>query len=347
MPAESGLLANDRDANGDPLTASLVDGPQQGTLALQPDGSFAYTPNPGFHGVDTFTYKANDGQVDSNLATVTIAVGPVNSSPAAADDAFGVDEDQVLSVAGPGVLANDTDANGDALGAVLVAGPRNGTLVLGADGSFDYTPKAGFNGTDSFTYKANDGQADSLPANVAITVNPVNHAPTAADDVYATDQGQALTVPTNGVLGNDTDVDGDALTAVLVDGPTNGTLALNADGSFQYAPNDGFNGADSFTYKANDGQADSLPANVTITVNPVNHAPTAADDGYATDAGAGADGACQRRARQRHGRRRRRADGGPGQWSDQRHAGAQCRRLVPVHAQRRLQRHGQLHLQGQ
>ncbi len=285
VPAESGLLANDRDANGDPLTASLVDGPQNGTLTLQEDGSFTYAPNPGFHGADTFTYKANDGQVDSNLAIATIAVGPVNSSPVAVDDAFQVDEDQVLSVSGPGVLANDTDANSDALDAILITGPHNGTLVLGADGSFDYTPKAGFHGADSFTYKANDGQADSLPATVAVTINPVNHLPTADDDSYATDQEQTLNVPTNGVLGNDVDGDGDSLTAALVNGPTNGTLTLNADGSFQYTPNAGFNGTDSFTYTANDGQADSLPATVAITINPVNHAPTAADDSYATDQG--------------------------------------------------------------
>jgi hypothetical protein len=99
----------------------------------------------------------------------------------------------------------------------------------------------------------------------------VNHSPTAADDVYVTDTGQALTVPANGVLANDADPDGDALTAILVDGPTNGTLALNADGSFQYTPNDGFVGADSFTYKANDSQADSPAANVTITVNPTGN----------------------------------------------------------------------------
>ncbi len=123
QPAESGLLANDHDANGDVLTVSLVDGPQHGELLLQPDGSFTYTPNPGFHGADTFTYKANDGQVDSNLATVTIGVGPVNTAPAAANDAFAVDEDQALSVSGPGILANDVDVNGDALARVLVDGP--------------------------------------------------------------------------------------------------------------------------------------------------------------------------------------------------------------------------------
>jgi hypothetical protein len=157
------------------------------------------------------------------------------------------------------------------LDALLATAPRNGTLALGANGSFQYTPNTGFSGTDSFSYKANDGQADSLLANVTITVNPVNQAPTAADDTYVTDQGLALTVPAVGVLGNDADADGDSLTAVLVEGPANGTLQLGADGSFQYTPNDGFNGTDSFSYKANDGQADSLLANVTITVNPVEN----------------------------------------------------------------------------
>ncbi len=265
------VLANDADAEGDALSVALVSGPSHGTLALGTDGPFTYTPDRGFDGLDTFAYQLSDGQADSNAATVSISVtptaGPVNDPPAAAADAFSVDEDQVLAVPGPGVLANDTDGNGDSLSAILVTGPRSGTLVLGADGSFDYTPKADFHGTDAFTYRANDGQADSDPATVSIAVNAVNTAPTAADDGYATPQDQPLAVPAGGVLANDQDAEGDPLTASLVQAPASGTLTLAADGSFEYTPNAGFSGSDSFTYAANDGQADSSPATVSIAVD--------------------------------------------------------------------------------
>lgn len=94
----------------------------------------------------------------------------------------------------------------------------------------------------------------------------LNLAPVAADDTYSTAPDTALTVPAPGVLGNDTDGDNDGLTAVLVNNPGNGTLNLNADGSFTYTPNAGFTGSDSFTYQANDGKEDSNVATVTMTV---------------------------------------------------------------------------------
>src|SRR5439155_998046 len=139
---------------------------------------------------------------------------------------------------------------------------------LDANGSFTYTPAANFRWSDSFTYRANDGQADSNVATVALTINPVNDAPVAANDGFATDEDTALTVTAPGVLGNDTDVDSPVLTAVVVTGPSHGTLTLDADGGFTYTPAGNFNGSDSFTYKANDGQADSNVATVALTINP-------------------------------------------------------------------------------
>ncbi|MBW3541493.1 MAG: tandem-95 repeat protein, partial [Planctomycetes bacterium] len=281
--AAAGVLTNDSDPDGDPLTAVLENGPANGNLALNADGSFSYTPDADFTGVDSFTYKANDGTADSNVATVTITVNAVQDAPTAVDDAYAVDEDATLNIAAAGVLANDGDADGDPLSAALVSGPANGVLVLNADGSFDYTPDADFSGLDSFTYKANDGTADSNVATVTITVNPLQDAPTAADDAYAVNEDATLNIAAAGVLTNDGDADGDPLSAILVSGPANGMLVLNADGSFDYTPNADFNGVDSFTYKANDGTADSNVATVTITVNSLQDAPTAVDDAYAVN----------------------------------------------------------------
>src|SRR5207253_2342804 len=147
------------DVDGDPLTAVLVTGPSNGSLALNTDGSFTYTPNANFNGVDTFTYKANDGTADSNVDTATITANPVNDAPLAGDDAYSVNEDTTLSTAAPCAPVYRSDVDGDPLTAVLVTGPSNGSLTLNADGSFTYTPNANFNGTDTFTYKANDGAA--------------------------------------------------------------------------------------------------------------------------------------------------------------------------------------------
>ncbi len=281
--AAAGVLANDSDVDGNPLTAVLVSGPASGSLTLNANGSFSYTPNANFNGTDSFTYRANDGTINSNVATVTITVNAVNDAPVAANDNYSTNEDTPLSVAAAGVLANDSDVDGNPLTAVLVSGPANGSLTLNADGSFSYTPNANFNGSDSFTYRANDGTANSNLATVTITVNAVNDAPAAAGDSYSTNEDTPLSVTASGVLANDSDVDGNPLSAVLVSGPANGSLTLNANGSFSYTPNANFNGTDSFTYRANDGTANSNLATVTITVNAVNDAPVAANDNYSTN----------------------------------------------------------------
>src|SRR5690606_37627474 len=145
----------------------------------------------------------------------------------------------------------DSDPDGDALTAVLDSNVSNGTLTLNADGSFDYTPAAGYNGTDSFSYHANDGALDSAVVTVEIAVAVVNDVPVATLDAFVTDEDVPLNIAAPGVLGNDSDPDGDALTAVLDSNVSNGTLTLNADGSFDYTPNADFNGSDSFSYHAN------------------------------------------------------------------------------------------------
>ena len=283
--AAPGVLANDTDASG-ALTAALVTATSQGSLTLNSNGSFSYTPNANFSGSDSFTYKANDGVSDSNVATVTITVNPINDAPVANNDSYNTNEDSALNVSAPGVLSNDTDIDSPSLTAVLVSGPNNGSLTLNPDGWFSYTPNLNFNGSDSFTYKANDGTADSNVATVTIGVDAVNDAPVAANDTYVTHEDTPLSVGAPGVLANDNDAaDGTTtLTAVLVTGPSNGALSFNPDGSFSYTPNLNFNGTDSFTYKAKDaGNLQSNEATVTITVAAVNDAPIAQNDNYNTN----------------------------------------------------------------
>ncbi|WNJ88632.1 Ig-like domain-containing protein [Bosea sp. 685] len=166
--AGPGVLANDRDANGDGLSSVLVSGPQHGTLTLDPTGAFTYTAQAGFHGQDSFTYKASDGQAQSGLATVTLTV---DAAPAAAGDHYTTRQNLPLTVAATsGLLANDSDADGDPLTTSLVSGPQHGTLTLNPDGSFTYTPAAGYLGSDSFTYRDSDGIALGNVATVTLGV---------------------------------------------------------------------------------------------------------------------------------------------------------------------------------
>jgi VCBS repeat-containing protein len=243
------------------LTASVVANPANGTLTLNTDGAFTYTPNASFVGTDSFTYKTNDGTLDSSPATVTIAV---NSPATALPGSYPATRNTQLTIALPGVLLNDTDADGKQLTAAVVANPVHGSLNLNSNGSFTYTPSAGFVGTDSFTYKANDGTYDSSPAVVSIVVNgPV----TAAGHLYSTQSGTTLSVNAPGVLQGAADTNNKPIiSAAPIAQPAHGSLTLNTDGSFTYVPNAGFHGTDSFTYTATDGTDTSAPATVNIKV---------------------------------------------------------------------------------
>jgi VCBS repeat-containing protein len=219
---------------------------------------------------------------NTDTVSVRLNTTATNQAPTAAADTYTTAEDTALTVNAPGVLGNDSDPDGNQLIAVLGSGPSHGTLTLNPNGSFTYIPASNFNGTDSFTYRASDGTLTSSPTTVTITVNAINDAPTADDDFYSTAEDTALTVNAPGVLDNDSDPDHDTLSAVLVSGPSHGSLTLNANGSFTYRPEDNFNGSDSFTYRASDGSLTSDSAKVTLTVNARNDPPTAADDAYST-----------------------------------------------------------------
>jgi VCBS repeat-containing protein len=176
--AQSGVLANDDDSDGQTLTATLLVQADNGVVSLSGDGSFTYTPDTGFNGTDSFTYQASDGLASSNTATVTITVNPLvngNRAPVATNDSYTAEENQPLVVdATLGVLNNDTDADDDLLSAAIESQPTNGTVSLNPNGSFTYQPDDEFFGDDSFTYRVSDGPAISNLATVSIDVRPVD-----------------------------------------------------------------------------------------------------------------------------------------------------------------------------
>lgn len=269
-----GVLTNDSDGDFDTFTAVLASTVSHGSLSLNSNGSFSYLPAPNFNGTDWFTYQAHDVQDLSAVVTVTLIILPDNDLPVAAADAYTTTEDVPLVISAPGVLANDSDPiENSPLTAVLETDVSNGSLTLNSNGSFTYTPAENFNGTDSFTYQANDGQDLSNLVTVSLTILAENDAPVAAGDSYTTTEETPLTIAAPGVLANDDDVENNSLTAVLDTAVTNGSLVLNSNGSFSYTPDSNFNGSDSFTYRANDGQDDSEIVTVNITILADNDAP--------------------------------------------------------------------------
>ncbi|WP_157359932.1 tandem-95 repeat protein [Caldimonas brevitalea] len=263
-------LAGVTDVDGDALSADVVAGPAHGSLSLNTDGSFTYTPTADFEGSDSFTYRVSDGTEASNLATVTLTVTGVNDAPVAQDGRAALDEDGAVVV---DLRALGLDVEGAQLQPVVVAGPSHGTLVDNGDGTFTYTPAPNFKGRDSVRFTLSDGELTSNEATFSFDVTAVNDAPVVADSHMTVDEDGVLRVDP---LAGSSDVDGDALAAAIVAGPAHGSVSVNADGSFSYTPVADFNGSDSFTYRVSDGQGGSELATVTLTVVPVNDAPVVA-----------------------------------------------------------------------
>ncbi|HWM42288.1 MAG TPA: Ig-like domain-containing protein, partial [Burkholderiales bacterium] len=253
-----GVLGNDSDVDS-VLSAAVVDDVDHGTLSLAADGSFLYVADLNFFGTDTFIYEVSDGQGGTNTATVTITVEAVNDPVLAVDDGATTAEDTAVSVP---VVANDEDADGDALFVTDVGLAANGTVTF-SGGAVIYTPNANFHGTDTFEYTVSDGE-DIDTGLVTVTVTPVNDAPVAVDDMATTDEDVAATIA---VLANDQDVDGDGLIVGSVTQGTNGTVTINADGTVRYTPNAGFFGTDLFEYTVSDGQGGTDTGLVTVTVD--------------------------------------------------------------------------------
>jgi hypothetical protein len=277
------LLKNDTDA--DPtasLTASLDQPPANGTVVVRPDGSFTYTPNPGYAGPDSFTYFASDG-VRSSEATASIVV--TDTAPVAQAATYGVLAGQTRTVpAYSGLLTHASDADGDPL-TVSQAGqpPVHGSVMVNPDGSFSYTPTdPGFTGTDAFQYKVNDGALDSALGTVTVNIHAVNQAPVAPDVPYANvPHDRPFVVGGVGLLAVASDPDSDPLTASLFGGqPLNGHVDVNPGGSFTYTPNAGYIGPDSFQYQVSDGL---LTATGTVHLTVVDpNAPVAGVHSYST-----------------------------------------------------------------
>ena len=277
------VLQNDTDPDGDTLSIDASNFPvtTANGMAVIEGANIRYTPNANFSGEDMFSYRVCDNSAlalcSTNPATVTVSVTSVAETPVAQDDAASTDEDMAVTI---NVLENDTDPDGDPLtidsATFPVTAPTNGVAVI--DGAnVVYTPNADYSGPDTFSYSVCDNGSPALcsTGTVAITVNPVNDAPVALDDMASTAADTAVTID---VLLNDTDPDGDPLTidsaTFPVTPPSNGVAAIDG-ANVVYTPNAGYSGPDAFSYSVCDNGAPALcsAATVNITVNAPNTLP--------------------------------------------------------------------------
>ncbi len=253
--------ATDSDLPANSLVYSLVNAPAGASINAA-TGAFAWTPTEA-QGAGGFnvTIRVTDNGTPSLSAeeTVTITVREVNKVPVANAAAISGIEDRAVSFA---LQASDADLPANTLNYSIVTPPANGTLS-GSGANLTYTPKPDFNGTDSFTFKVNDGAADSRTATITIKVAPVNDAPTANSDSAATLENTPVNII---VTNNDTDVDGDSLTVSGVTDVGGGTAQIES-GVIRFTPNKDFRGTGSFRYTLSDGKGGTAVGSVTVTVN--------------------------------------------------------------------------------
>jgi hypothetical protein len=264
------------DPDNDALTYSAIGLPPG--LSITSSGLIAGTLTTNSAGTHNVTVRATDPGGLFHEANFMWTVRDGNRPPTATDDTATVPQTQSVTIA---VLANDSDLDGDTLTITAVSTPTSGTAVINSgNGTITFTATSPtFQGVSTFTYTVSDGTATAT-ATVRVTITSNNQAPVAVDDAYETQQGQTLTVAAPGVLGNDSDANGDNLTAAIATQPSSGTVTLNANGSFTYTPASGFTGTATFTYTASDGRGGSDTATVRITVKAAGNYRTQSQGGW-------------------------------------------------------------------
>jgi gliding motility-associated-like protein/uncharacterized repeat protein (TIGR01451 family) len=265
-PVNGTVTASDPD--GDPVTYTVSTAPEHGTVVINPDGSYTYTPTAGYSGPDSFVTTVCDDKGACTTATVDITVTPKPNNPPVAT-ATPIVTPQDTPVNGT-VTASDPD--GDPVTYVVSTAPEHGTVVINPDGSYTYTPATGYNGPDSFVTTVCDDKGACTTATVDITVTPKpNNPPVATATPIVTPQD----TPVNGTV-TASDPDGDPVTYTVTTPPVHGTVVINPDGTYTYTPTAGYNGPDSFVTTVCDDKGACTTATVDITVTPKPNNPPVA-----------------------------------------------------------------------
>jgi VCBS repeat-containing protein len=286
----NGVLANDSDPEGEDLTAFLSQTPEHGTLTFNRDGTFEYTPDSDYNGPDQFVYAAEDPNGNRNEATVQLTVEPVNDPPrVATNTGTSVDNGGTRTIATTDLSATDVDDEPSALTFTVTDGPSNGQIRVGgaqagsftqadlADGRVTYRHDGSDTNADSFTFDLTDDDGAG-PTGRTFDITIQEGKPVAQADTFAATEDETLSVtdPANGVLANDSDPEGEDLTASLSQTPDHGSLNFSGDGTFSYTPDPDYNGPDQFVYVAADPNTNRDTATVQLNVAPVNDPPRVA-----------------------------------------------------------------------
>ncbi len=258
---EGNVLDNDAHPDDQVLGARVIEGPKHAaSFDMDGGGNWSYTPEEGFVGEDTFTYIASPVNGGDPTDPVTVTVTMTNNAPTAGAASVTAQ----MSLVFTGTVADSmTDPDDDSLTAALITGPAHGTIEINPSGSYDYTPEAGYVGTDTFTYSATDGEIGAEPVQGVVTITLTNTPPTPNADVAATTQSVAVAID---VLANDTDPEGHSLTVASFDYTGAGSIVINADNTLTYTPPDDFIGKETFSYSATDGEIGGTPVTSTVTV---------------------------------------------------------------------------------
>jgi hypothetical protein len=257
------VRGNDSDPDNDPLVVSSITQGRHGTVVIDGvSGNLVYQADAGYVGTDTFTYTVSDNRGGTASASVTITVVAANRPPNAGNDVASVQAPNSVSI---NALVNDSDPDGDPLVITSVTQGTHGSVILDAvTGQPVYTPFAGFNGTDAFTYTVSDGRGGTAMATVTMTVTPANTPPVALNDLATARTGRAVQIA---VRSNDTDADNDPLTVTNVTQGTYGNVIIDTpSGNPVYQSTIGYIGSDSFTYTISDGRGGQSTATVAVSV---------------------------------------------------------------------------------
>ena len=272
------VLANDADADNDALLVTDAESANGATITINADGTLNYQAAEGFTGLDTVTYTISDGAGGTSSATLSVTVELGAVAPVAVNDGVVAIEDTLLE--NINVLANDRDANGDALTVTSAVSAAGGVVTINADGSLNYLPPADFNGEDTITYSISDGNDGVSSATLTITVAGVNDAPVVTPGTLETLED--TNIAQLNVLANVIDVDGDPITLVSVESSAGGTLTLNDDGTVNYVPAANYFGSDTLTYTATGSAGEAITGSITIDILSVNDAPVVAGERIST-----------------------------------------------------------------
>jgi large repetitive protein len=262
---------NDSDAETAALIYAIVDAPDFGTVVMQANGQFVYTPNANYFGSDMIVYHATDASGASDVATIVITVSAVNDAPIVLGETVNGTEDNAVTGS---VAGNDSDVETSNLSFTVLTGPASGTIVLQPNGTFTFTPAANFFGTVQVVYRATDAGGLFGTATLVINIAGVNDSPVAVQDTFTiSEDGTA----SGTVATNDTDADGQPLTFSF-GSAVNGVLTASANGSFTFVPSAQFFGTVTIPYSVCDNAGLCTSSTLIIQVTSVNDTPLAQND---------------------------------------------------------------------